>query len=242
MNINDPKNDFYLLPNLFTTAGLFAGFYAVVAALKGNFETAAIWIFIAMILDGLDGRIARLTNTTSAFGAEYDSLADMVSFGIAPALVVYSWSLVHLGKPGWVAAFIFTASVALRLARFNTQISKDTDKRFFYGLPCPAAAGVLASLVWVTYQFEITLSPVLNILVAVITMMVGLLMVSEIRYFSFKQFDLQGKVPFIVLLVIMLVITAIAVAPPTLLFLSFVGYALSGIVFMVMQWFRGRRR
>jgi CDP-diacylglycerol---serine O-phosphatidyltransferase len=171
-----------------------------------------------MVLDGADGRIARLTNTTSAFGAEYDSLADMVSFGIAPALVLYSWSLVALGKPGWVVSFIFAAAVALRLARFNTQLSR-SDKRFFQGLPAPGGAGVIASLVWIFYDLDISLNPGLNVLMAIIAVSLGLLMISEVRYYSIKKIDLQGKVPFIVLLVILLIITAVALEPPTLLFI-----------------------
>src|SRR3990167_9105499 len=143
----------YLLPNLFTTAALFAGFYAIVAAMKGFYETAAIAIFIGIIADGLDGRVARLTSTQTAFGAQYDSLSDMASFGIAPALVMYSWSLIYLGKLGWLAAFIYAASTALRLARFNTQVIE--DKRYFQGLPSPSAAGVLASLVWMGSTYEL---------------------------------------------------------------------------------------
>src|SRR5580698_8220938 len=144
----------YLLPNLFTTAALFAGFYAVMAAMKGYFDSAAIAIFVAMILDSLDGRVARMTNTQTAFGAQYDSLSDMVAFGVAPALIVYSWSLFSLGKLGWLIAFLYTAGTALRLARFNTQ-SHDTDKRYFQGLPSPAAAGVIAGLVWLGNTYEL---------------------------------------------------------------------------------------
>jgi CDP-diacylglycerol--serine O-phosphatidyltransferase len=146
-----PKRGVYLLPNLLTTAALFAGFYSIVSAMKGHFDTAAIAIFIALIADGLDGRVARMTNTQTDFGAQYDSLSDMVAFGVAPALVIYSWSLSTLGKLGWLAAFLFTAGVALRLARFNTQLS---DKRYFQGLPCPAAAAMLASVVWMISSYE----------------------------------------------------------------------------------------
>jgi CDP-diacylglycerol--serine O-phosphatidyltransferase len=140
-----PQRGIYLLPNLLTTAALFAGFYSIVAAMKGHFESAAIAIFVAMIADGLDGRVARLTHTQSEFGAEYDSLSDMAAFGIAPALVVYSWSLSSLGKLGWLAAFLYAAATALRLARFNTQVS---DKEYFQGLPSPSAAGAIASIIW----------------------------------------------------------------------------------------------
>jgi CDP-diacylglycerol--serine O-phosphatidyltransferase len=240
MKLPESKTGFYFLPNIITTAALFAGFYAVVAALKGSFEPAAVWIFIAMILDGADGRIARLTNSTSAFGAQYDSIADMVSFGIAPALVVYSWSLTHLGKPGWIAAFIFTAAVALRLARFNTQLEV-ADKRFFTGLPSPAGAGVLASMVWFSHHLEIHLTPQLNILVALITVLVGILMVSELRYFSFKQFNFEGKVPFVFLVVVILIIVAIAMNPPMTLFIAFSAFAVSGIVMGVRDCFKKRK-
>src|SRR3990167_9999538 len=147
-----PQRGIYLLPNLLTTAALFAVFYSIVAAMKGYFETAAIAIFIAMIADGLDGRVARLTNTQTPFGGEYDSLSDMVAFGIATALVIYSWSLFYLGKFGWLAAFLYTAATALRLARFNTQIS---DKRYFQGLPCPSAAGIIASMIWIGSGYDI---------------------------------------------------------------------------------------
>lgn len=240
LRLTKNKAGFYLLPNLFTTAGLFAGFYAVVAALKGDFEIAATSIFIAMILDGADGRIARLTNTTSAFGAEYDSLADMVSFGIAPALVIYSWSLASLGKPGWVAAFIFAAAVALRLSRFNTQ-REYIETRFFQGMPCPAGAGLLASIVLLVSRLEINLTFNLNIVTAVITVVVGLLMISEVQYYSFKEINFRNKVPFIILLLIMLVIAVIVLALPTLLFCVFSVYAVSGIVFSTIRWFRRRR-
>src|SRR3989338_749637 len=145
-NTTSPRS-IYLLPNLFTTAALFVGFYSIVAAMKGYFDIAAMAVFVAMIADGLDGRVARLTNTQTAFGAQYDSLSDMVAFGVAPALVVYSWSLSYLGKLGWLAAVLYTAATALRLARFNAQ-PHDYDKRYFQGLPCPAAAGVIAGMVW----------------------------------------------------------------------------------------------
>lgn len=220
------KRGIYLLPNLFTTAGLFAGFYAIVAAMKGIYDLAAIAIFVAMVMDALDGRVARLTNTQSAFGAEYDSLSDMTSFGIAPALVVFSWSLASLGKLGWLAAFIYAAGGALRLARFNTQIGK-ADKRYFQGLPIPAAAGVVASMVWLANEYSIPGSEI-NILVGIITILTGLLMVSNIRFHSFKQVDLRGRVPFVAILVVVLVFVGISLDPPKVLFLIFFCYALSG--------------
>lgn len=220
------RRGIYLLPNLFTTAGLFAGFYAIVAAMKGVFDLAAIAIFVAMIMDSLDGRVARLTNTQSAFGAEYDSLSDLASFGIAPALVVYSWSLNALGKLGWLAAFIYAAAGALRLARFNTQIGI-ADKRYFQGLPIPAAAGVIASLVWLGSDYAIPGTGV-AILIGSITVLAALLMVSNIRYHSFKHVDLKGRVPFVAILVIVLIFVAISLDPPKVLFLLAFGYAISG--------------
>ena len=225
----DPKRSLgiYLLPNLFTTAGLFAGFYAVVAAMKGFFDVAAIAIFIAMIADGLDGRVARLTNTQSEFGAQYDSLSDMVAFGIAPALVVYSWALFDLGKLGWLAAFFYAAATALRLARFNVQ--EVEDKRFFQGLPSPSAAGIIAGMVWLGNQNGVP-GHSINIFVALITVITAALMVSNIRYYSFKQIDFKGKVPFIAILIVVLVFVAISLDPPLVLFVGFGIYGLSGPV------------
>lgn len=214
----------YLLPNLLTTAALFAGFYAVVAAMKGLFETAAIAIFIAMVADGLDGRVARMTNTQSPFGAQYDSLSDLVAFGIAPALVLYSWSLSNLGKVGWLAAFVYMAATALRLARFNTQV---VDKRYFQGLPSPSAAGLLASIVWLGADYGIPGVSV-EFPIAVIAVLVGSLMVSTIRYSSFKSLDFKGKVPFITVVLALFTITAIAMQPPEMLFTLFSIYILSG--------------
>lgn len=221
-----PNLGIYLLPNLLTTAGLFAGFYSVVAAMKGYFDTAALAIFVAMIMDGLDGRVARMTNTETDFGVEFDSLSDIVSFGVAPALVVYSWSLSGLGKIGWLASFLFAATGALRLARFNTQVG-NTDKRYFQGLPIPGAAGVIASMVWIGQEYTIHPKS-LSWLVAILTISVGLLMVSNIRYYSFKKFDLKGKVPFVAVLFIVLTFIAISIHPPTILFIGFASYALSG--------------
>ncbi len=223
-----PRIGIYLLPNLFTTAGLFAGFYAIVAAMEGSFSVAAIAIFVAMVMDSLDGRVARMTNTQSAFGAEYDSLADLTSFGIAPALVVYSWSLASLGKLGWLAAFIYAAAGALRLARFNTQVGI-ADKRYFQGLPIPAAAAIIASMVWLGNEYAIPGSYI-SILVALLTVLVAVLMVSNIRYHSFKQLDLKGRVPFVAILIMVVVFVLISLDPPKVLFLIFFGYGLSGPV------------
>jgi CDP-diacylglycerol--serine O-phosphatidyltransferase len=230
----------YLLPNLFTTAALFAGFYAVMAAMKGYFDSAAIAIFVAMILDSLDGRVARMTNTQTAFGAQYDSLSDMVAFGVAPALIVYSWSLFNLGKLGWLIAFLYTAGTALRLARFNTQ-SHDTDKRYFQGLPCPAAAAVIAGLVWLGNSYELE-GLLIDIPTAVVTLSVAALMVSTIRYYSFKQVDLKGRVPFVVVLIPVVILAAIAIDPPQMLFTVFFVYAFSAPAITLWQIRRIRRR
>ncbi len=216
----------YLLPNLFTTAGLFAGFYAIVAAMKGNFDAACIAIFIAMITDALDGRVARLTNTQSAFGAEYDSLADMVSFGVAPSLVAFTWALANLGKLGWLAAFFYVAAGALRLARFNTQV-QSADKRYFQGLAIPAAAGLIVSMVWAGKEYEID-SYIVSIWMFVWMIFTAALMVSNIRYYSFKSIDLKGRVPFVAILCIVLIFAAISIDPPNVLFLIFLTYSLSG--------------
>lgn len=216
----------YLLPNLFTTAALFSGFYAIIAAMNGSFEKAAVAIFVSMVLDGLDGRVARWTNTQSEFGAQFDSLADMVSFGVAPALVTFSWALGSLGKIGWIAAFIYVAGAALRLARFNTQIGS-VDKRYFIGLPSPAAAAVLAGMVWVGTEFEVVTHNY-AVVAAMLVAGAGLLMVSNIYYHSFKDIDLKGKVPFVSLLAVVLVFAVISIDPATLLWLLFLIYASSG--------------
>ncbi|GGB06826.1 CDP-diacylglycerol--serine O-phosphatidyltransferase [Agarivorans gilvus] len=221
----------FLLPNLFTTAGLFSGFYAIVASMNGQFEAAAIAIFVAMIFDGVDGRVARLTNTESAFGAEYDSMADMVSFGIAPALVVYNWALNDLGKIGWLAAFVYTVAAALRLARFNTQVGI-ADKRFFQGLASPAAAAVIAGMVWFAQDLEFSGNN-LEFVACFITIISGLLMVSNFKYHSFKGIDLKGRVPFFVVLLMVLVFIVIAVKPAVILFTLFAVYAISGPVYTI---------
>lgn len=221
-----PTRGIYLLPNLLTTAGLFSGFFAVVSSMNGHFEHAAIAIFVAMIFDGLDGRVARMTNTQSEFGAEYDSMADMVSFGIAPGLVAYNWALSGLGKFGWLAAFVFVAGAALRLARFNTQVGV-ADKRYFQGLASPAAAAVIASLVWLGTEYQVN-GHDYGFIVGIITIVTGLLMVSNFRYNSFKEVDWKGKVSFIVVLLIVLVFVVVAASPAELLTAIFVLYACSG--------------
>ncbi|MDQ2078107.1 CDP-diacylglycerol--serine O-phosphatidyltransferase [Marinimicrobium sp. ABcell2] len=215
----------YFLPNLFTTGALFAGFYAIISAMNGNLNGAAIAIFVAMILDGLDGRVARLTKTSSAFGEQYDSLSDMVSFGLAPALVMFSWALSTLGKLGWAAAFIYAACAALRLARFNTQIGV-VDKKFFVGLASPPAAAMLASMVWLGHNYEPDL--ILATGAALVTVLAGLLMVSNVRYSSFKDIDFRGRVPFVVMLLVILVFVVISINPPLMLLLMSVTYGVSG--------------
>jgi CDP-diacylglycerol--serine O-phosphatidyltransferase len=216
----------YLLPNLFTTAGLFSGFYAVIASMNGHFEAAAIAVFVAMICDGLDGRVARMTNTQSDFGAEYDSMADMVSFGMAPAILAYNWALSDLGKIGWFAAFIYCAAGALRLARFNTQVGI-ADKRYFQGLASPAAAAVIAGSIWSGASYEIDPSNI-SYLVAFVTALMGLLMVSNFKYYSFKEVDWRGKVNFLVMLILVALFAIISVEPAVILCITFYIYALSG--------------
>jgi len=235
------RRGIYLLPNLFTTAALFAGFYAIIAAMRGDFENAAVAIFLALVLDGLDGRIARLTNTSSKFGAEFDSLADMVSFGVAPALVVFSWALGGLGKFGWSTAFIYVACAALRLARFNTKIDT-ADKNYFTGLASPAAAAILASTVWVCHDLGLlgTELPLeLSVLVGILTAAVGFLMIANFPYYSFKGIDFRGRVPFVVMIAVVLVFGLITLDPPSFLLAGFLAYALSG---PVMLWIKRRRR
>jgi CDP-diacylglycerol--serine O-phosphatidyltransferase len=216
-----------------TTLALFAGFYAVIAGMNGDFVAGAIAIFVAMVFDGLDGRIARMTNSSSAFGAEYDSLADMVSFGLAPALLIYQWILSDFGKLGWLIAFVFTAGAALRLARFNTQVGV-ADKRYFQGLPSPAAAAVLAGLVWMVENNQIDTGLEASFALFM-TLATGLLMVSNVRYSSFKEFNLKDKVPFMTLLVIVLIVVVVTLKPSVILFAAAFLYAVSGVVMTVFR-------
>lgn len=229
----------YLLPNLLTTASLFAAFYSLVSSMKGQFEAAVIAMFIGMVADGLDGRIARLTNTQSEFGAQYDSLSDMVTFGVAPPLLLYNLMLSHLGKLGWLVAFVYTAAVALRLARFNTQL-ETADKRYFQGLPCPPAAAVMASFAWLCCQNEWSNLFVI-ILTAVLSLAASLLMVSNLRYYSFKEIDFKGKVPFLYVLVMVILFVAIAADPAIVLFVGFSIYALSGPFVTLIYWRRMKK-
>ena len=232
---NKPRRGIYLLPNLFTTGALFAGFYAIIAAISGFYTDAVVSIFIAGVLDGLDGRVARLTNTQSEFGVQYDSLSDLVSFGVAPALVLYLWSLASLkeygpawGKVGWAAAFIFAACGALRLARFNTQVGV-ADKRYFQGLAIPAAAGLAMSYLWAVDDLGLTGANV-QFFTPVIAIVAGLLMVSRFRYFSFKTWPRSDRVPFAWILLVVLILVALAINPARMLFAIAALYALSGPV------------
>ena len=225
----------YLLPNLLTSAALFAGFYAIVQAMNANFEQSAIAIFIAMVMDGLDGRVARMTNTQSAFGAEYDSLSDMVSFGVAPALIMYTWALQPMQKLGWIAAFIYCASAALRLARFNTKLEDPLqDKRYFQGLPSPAAAALLAGFVWVSYEYNVDGREIffgaiqMKWLAWGLTVFAAGSMVSDLKFYSGKDINLKQSVPFVAILAIVLAFVLISYSPPEVLFTVVLVYALSG--------------
>lgn len=234
----------YLLPNLFTTANLFAGFYAIMCAINGNFTVAAATIFVAMVLDGLDGRVARMTNTQSAFGAEYDSLSDMVAFGLAPAVIAHQWVLSELGNVGLMVAFIYVACAALRLARFNTQIGV-VDKRWFIGLASPAAAGVVAGVVWALSDNgvgAVDLPVAVIVLFAVLVALAGMLMVSNIKYYSFKDLDLKGRVPFVAILVVVLAFAVVFSDPPRILLLLFLVYAVSGPVQYVLHLRKRQKR
>ena len=238
------KRGIYLLPNLFTTGTLFAGFYSIIAATQGRFVVAAVAIFVAMLTDMLDGRVARLTHTESDFGIQYDSLADLVSFGLASGLLAYLYSLESLayysdvaGKLGWLAAFFYAASAALRLARFNITRGGATEKKIFLGLPSPAAAGLLVGFVWVGADFGIQGSN-LVVFVFALTVIAGVLMVSNVRYDSFKDLNFGERVPFRYILFMLIVFVAIVIDPPRVLFLGFLVYALSGPV----QALRRRRR
>lgn len=234
----------YILPNAFTTANLFAGFYAIVQAMNGNFEAASVAIFVAMVLDSLDGRVARLTNTQSAFGEQYDSMSDMVSFGAAPALVIYEWSLRGMGKLGWLAAFVYVAGAALRLARFNANIGI-VDKRYFQGLPSPAAAALVAGLVWIATDLRETrwieaTGTDLRWLAWVITVYAGVTMISSAPFYSFKDLNLKKSVPYMAVPLIVLAFVLVSSDPPVVLFSLFLGYAVSGYVLWLWRWRTGR--
>ena len=232
------RRGIYLLPNAFTTAALFFGFYAIVMAMNLRFDQAAIGIFAAMVLDAVDGRVARLTNTQSEFGAQYDSLSDMVSFGAAPALVMYEWSLRGLGKWGWLAAFVYCAGGALRLARFNTNIAV-VDKRYFQGLPSPAAAALVAGFVWVMDDLRFA-GAQLTWAAWAITLFAGLTMVTNVPFYSFKDVNFRKSVPFIAVFVIVLLFVAVSSDPPKVLFGLFILYGLSGYAIFFWRMFKGK--
>ena len=219
----------FLLPNLLTTGALFAGFYSIVAAINDRFEAAAISVLIAMLLDGMDGRIARMTNTQSDFGAQYDSLSDMVSFGLAPALIIYQWIMFQLGNIGWLAAFLYSAATGLRLSRFNTQASS-ADKRFFQGLPSPAAAAFISSYVWFGESFAFRDQTFSLGIATFVTVGTALLMISNVRYHSFKELDLKGRVSFIRAAAIVGIFALISIQPESVLLVIFAAYVASGLV------------
>jgi len=253
------RKGIYVLPNLFTLAALFGGFYAIVMAMNGQFDLATTGIFAAMVLDSLDGRVARMTHTQSAFGEQMDSLSDMVSFGAAPALIAYEWALRPLGRWGWIAAFVYCACAALRLARFNVNVGV-VDKRYFQGLPSPAAAALVAGFIWLTSAMlvahrEVPLfralismfgsAPIergdLSWILFIVTLFAGLTMVTNVPYYSFKDFGGRRSVPFVVLVVLALLIAIVSIEPATMLFVLFVGYALSGYVIYFWRRVQGIR-
>ncbi len=243
--LKNSRRGIYLLPNLFTTGAMFAGFYAIVAATADRFEAAAIAVFVAMLLDGIDGRVARITNTSSEFGAQYDSLSDMVSFGLAPALVMYEWALVYMksmgwvwAKLGWLAAFFYAAAAALRLARFNIRTGS-LDKRYFQGLPSPSAAALMVGMIWVWHDLEFS-GDNLKIPAFILTIVTAALMVSKFSYYSFKDFDLRNRIPFMAVLVIIFAFMLASIDPPKVLFGAFAIYTLSGPAFNIVRWRRKR--
>ena len=228
------RRGIFLLPNLLTLGALFAGFYAIIAGMAGDFNEAGWAIFIAGVLDGLDGRIARLTNTQSAFGAQFDSLSDMVSFGVAPALIMFSWAFEDIGRLGWAASFIYMSCAALRLARFNVQLGT-TDKRFFVGLQSPLAAGVVTFLPWVGYRYGFDVTPSVGVALAVVTVFIGLLMVSNYRYISFKEIDFKGTVPYFFFVAAVVLLVVIAQNPHETLLLMSMTYSVTGPLMWVYR-------
>ena len=237
------RKGIYILPNLITLAGLFGGFYAIVMAMNGRFDLAAIGIFCAMVLDSLDGRVARMTNTQSAFGEQMDSLSDMVSFGAAPALIAYVWALKGLGRWGWIAAFVYCACAALRLARFNVNTGV-VDKRYFQGLPSPAAAALIAGFIWLMTEFgfkgtDALWGVAIPWITFVLALYAGLTMVTNVPFYSFKDVQMKRSVPFVVIVLIALGIAAINIDPPTVMFGVFVAYGLSGYVIYIWRKFKG---
>jgi len=235
MQDRSKRRGIYVLPNLLTTGALFFGFFAIIQGIYGNFGYAAIAILIALVLDGLDGRVARLTKTTSDFGKEYDSLSDVICFGLAPALVVFEWSISSLGKIGWLCAFLYVASTALRLARFNTL---SAPPGYFQGMPCPPAAGLLITWMWVMHNAQLGGNSIIVVFTAVLVACLALLMVSSVPFLSFKEFDLKGKIPFVAAIAMVLVIILISFDPPRMLFVAALAYALSGPA----MWVYGKSR
>ena len=252
-----PRKGIYILPNLFTLAALFGGFYAIVMAMNSKFELAAVGVFCAMVLDSLDGRVARMTHTQSAFGEQMDSLSDMVSFGAAPALIAYEWALRPLGRWGWIAAFVYCACAALRLARFNVNTAV-VDKRYFQGMPSPAAAALVAGFIWLTSALMVSHRDVpifgeviswfggyptdredLSWIMFAITLFAGLTMVTNIPYYSFKDIGGAKSMPFVTLVVVALLMAIVSVEPATMLFLVFVVYSISGYVIYVWRRAKG---
>ncbi len=250
------RKGIYVLPNSFTLAALFGGFYAIVMAMNGRFEAAAVGVFCAMVLDSLDGRVARMTHTQSAFGEQMDSLSDMVSFGAAPALIAYEWALRPLGRWGWIAAFVYCSCAALRLARFNVNTGV-VDKRYFQGMPSPAAAALVAGFIWLTSALLVSHRDVpifgevialfgghpasredLSWIMFAITLFAGLTMVTNIPYYSFKDAGMAKSVPFISLVVVVLVLALVSIEPATMLFLIFVVYSVSG--YIIYAWRRAK--
>ena len=232
----------YLLPNLFTLAALFSGFYGIIAGMSGNFNEAGWAIFIAGICDGLDGRIARLTNTQSAFGAEFDSLSDMVSFGMAPALIIFTYALAPLGQIGWAASFMFMSCAALRLARYNVQLGT-VNKRFFLGLQSPVAAGVVIGIPWVGFHYGVEITQAVSYACAFLTVLSGLFMISNYKYFSFKELNFKGTVPYIVFVLTIVLLVVIAQNPQETLWLICITYAMSGpVVWVYKKQIKERRK
>lgn len=236
MRDKSTRKGIYFLPSLFTTAGLFFGFYAIIQATHGNFDKAALALLIAMIMDGLDGRVARWTDTASDFGKEYDSLVDLIAFGLAPALVMYFWSLQALGKVGWLTAFLYAAAAALRLARFNTLHIK--DNRYFYGIPCPSAAAFVVFWVWNFHASGFD-GRAMSWGSAIATLLLAALMVSNLKFRSFKDFDLINRIPFAILVAFAVTFVLIFFDPPRVLFLLAFAYVASGPVGWVLRWHRG---
>ena len=236
------RRGIYLLPNLFTTGVLFAGFFAIVQAMNGAYDVAAIAVFIAILLDGMDGRVARWTHTASEFGAQYDSIADMVAFGAAPALIVYIWALQDFGKAGWIAAFVYCSCAALRLARFNTNVGV-VDKRFFQGLPSPAAAALVMGFIWLMDNAGFTgieEGPWLGWVTFAFTLYAGLTMVTNVPFYSFKDLSIKRSVPFVVIVLIALGIAIINIHVPGALFGLFVAYGVSGYGMYVWKKMKGK--